>query len=56
MRSGRLLGFKKAAKEAVERLLTEEKDFPARGTLVKRFCGLLKAYELVGYTSESRQR
>ena len=37
------------------RIIDEEKDFPARGTLVKRFGGLLRAFELIGYTPDSNQ-
>jgi DNA invertase Pin-like site-specific DNA recombinase len=37
------------------RIIDEEKDFPARGTLVKRFGGLLRAFELVGYTPDINQ-
>jgi hypothetical protein len=37
------------------RIIDEEKGFPARGTLAKRFGGLLKAFELVGYTPNMNQ-
>jgi DNA invertase Pin-like site-specific DNA recombinase len=37
------------------RIIDEEKEFPARGTLAKRFGGLLKAFELVGYTPDISQ-
>jgi DNA invertase Pin-like site-specific DNA recombinase len=37
------------------RIIDEERDFPARGTLVKRFGGLLRAFELVGYTPDISQ-
>jgi hypothetical protein len=36
------------------RIIDEEKAFPARGTLVKRFGGLLRAFRLVGYTPDAR--
>jgi hypothetical protein len=37
------------------KIIDEEKGFPARGTLAKRFGGLLKAFELVGYTPDMSQ-
>jgi DNA invertase Pin-like site-specific DNA recombinase len=37
------------------KIIDEEKDFPARGTLVKRFGSLLKAFELVGYAPDMSQ-
>jgi hypothetical protein len=37
------------------RIIDEDTTSPARGTLVKRFGGLLKAFELVGYTPDRTQ-
>jgi hypothetical protein len=37
------------------RIIDEEKDFPARGTLVKRFGSLLNAFKLVDYTPDMSQ-